>query len=608
MRILKRSSARVPMRLLLLGVTGTEPAFEAWDAWLRSAGVPFDAVSLNELTAPLRLVDGTGSPCFQALILAAGGAIEMALEPAQRGVLERLERHHGLRRLIAYVVPGPKHGLRAARWAGLMDDLDPVLTPRGREVFPYLRDRLPVDPGSWAYLAPAASSGEFEVLVEGPEQSALVGIHRHDDGREEMVQMFNANSAQAQGQALRRGQLAWLTGGSYIGLDRHHLSVEIDDVLMANHSWSVETHETDRTAGSTIRMRPPDATRAAQWSRDRGLRLDLACNGAGSSGYPAISGPDSDPLLAALLVHREEFGWINHTYRHLDLDDASQAEIEAEIEGNVAWAARAGVEMDPGVLVTGAHTGLANLTEAPPRPENPHMAAALRAHGIRYVACDASRPYPSGDANRPLPPGTPFAVGEAFAVPRHPTLLPHDAATPSQVLDRLRAEGAGSATTFAQLIDREARRIFNAIVSNDPRPHYFHQSNLIGAEGTGSEDAEPGMMFVLLDAVLDRYRTHIADGAGVLQPTLGEVGDLLRRRRAWRDVLDVGLVSAYVDRLNVVIENRSDVPIVVPLTGAVLGDEAAPTRSAWIRVMPGETEVRRHLEPAVLPSAPIPAS
>ncbi|HWE11561.1 MAG TPA: hypothetical protein VG325_19600 [Solirubrobacteraceae bacterium] len=37
----------------------------------------------------------------------------------------------------------------------------------------------------------------------------------------------------------------------------------------------------------------------------RGLRLDLACNGAGRL--------EDDPLLAALVAERGSFGWIDHT-------------------------------------------------------------------------------------------------------------------------------------------------------------------------------------------------------------------------------------------------------------------------------------------------------
>lgn len=599
MRIRKVSPPLVQMRVLLLGLTGAEPAFGAWRNWLTSAGVPFEAVALNDLARPIELVDEDGGVRFQGLILADAGAVDVALEPSQRGVLERTEGHLGLRRLTAYAVPAPEHGLCPAHWSGPMDDLDPSLTAAGREVFPYLRDRVPVDPGSWVHLAFPSSPRRFETLVAGPEQSAIVGVYRHDDGREEMVQTFDANSHQSQGQALRRGQLAWLTRGSHVGLDRHYLSVQIDDVLMANHSWNVATHECDRRPEQRIRMRPRDADEAARWIRARGIRLDLACNGAGSSGYPERDGANSDPLLAALLAHRDAFGWLNHTYRHLDLDEATQSEIEAEIERNVAWAAAAGVTFDPASLITGAHTGLANLTETPPRVENPSLGPALSAQRISWIACDASRPYPAGDRGDPLAPGVPFRVGGAFAVPRHPTLLPHDAATPAQVLDRLRSAGTGAFNTFDEVIDREARRLFNAVISNDPRPHYFHQSNLIGAGVEGRGESASGMIYVLLDAVLARYRAYVRADVTFLQPTLGEIGRLLKRQQSWQRALALASVTAYLDRGRVTIVNRSDSAVDVPVTGTVVGDEQAGIRSGWIPAPPGETTLTR---PAVTPS------
>ncbi|MGH2856146.1 MAG: hypothetical protein ACRDMJ_01530, partial [Solirubrobacteraceae bacterium] len=389
------------MRLLLLGLTGTEPSFQAWRRYLSATGVPFDAVSLNRLQTQLQFTDGDGSARFQGLILADGEAIRIALEPSQRADLERAERELGARRLTAYATPGPECGLAPASWAGPMEQIEAELTPRGREVFPYLRRRLPIDPGSWAFLAPPACD-RFEVLVAGPQGSALVGIHCHPDGREEMVQLFDANADQAQGQVLRRGQLAWLTGGTYVGFDRNHLSMQVDDVLMGNHSWSVADHASDRRPQSSLRMRAADAGRVAAWARTRGLRLDLACNGAGA-------GAGGDPLLAALLAGGQAFGWVNHTYGHANLDRATQAEIEAEIQRNLSWAQTAGVEFEPEALVTGAHTGLANLTSSPPTDENPSLGPALRAQGIRYIACDASRPYPARGGAALLPAGAPFA-------------------------------------------------------------------------------------------------------------------------------------------------------------------------------------------------------
>ncbi|MGH2859395.1 MAG: hypothetical protein ACRDMJ_18130, partial [Solirubrobacteraceae bacterium] len=183
-----------------------------------------------------------------------------------------------------------------------------------------------------------------------------------------------------------------------------------------------------------------------------------------------------------------------------------------------------------------------------------------------------------------------FAVGDALAVPRHPTLLPHDAATPSQMLDRLRCDGAGPIGTFDQVIDREARRVFNTVIGNDPRPHYCHQSNLVGADG--GESVAP-ILCVLLDAVLDRYHAHITPDVPLEQPTLGQAGRVLQRRRAWRRALALGLVSAHTCPAQVTIVNRSAQAVEIPLTGTVAGERYGSCNSGWLAAMPGTTVIER---------------
>ena len=591
------------MRLLLLGLTGAEPAFAAWEQWLVRAGVPHDAIACKDLGRPLRFADGPesampGAARYQALIVSDSGLLAVALEPEERAALRRLERELGLRRLTAYAYPGPEHGLQTARWSGPLDEVEPTLTGAGREVFPYLRSRLPVDPGSWAYLAQPAPGEGFETLVAGPDGAALLGIHRQPDGREEMVQTFDANPTQVHGLLLCRGQLAWLTRGTYLGYERHYLSVQVDDVLLANHSWSVGAHRSDRDPAARVRMSAADAVRGGRWARSRRLRLDLSCNGGGSVSQVAVEG--EDPLLEALLAQEDAFGWINHTFAHADIDQLDRGEIEDEIARNVRWADAAGVQLEPATLVTGAHTGLANLAADPPRPENADLPGALRAQHIRFLACDASLPYPSADGGAPLEPGTPFFVGTALAVPRHPTVLPHDAVTPSQVLDRLRSEGepgVGPILSFDQVVENEARRLLSSAVANDPRPHYFHQSNLIG----GGEEA-PGIVYTLLDAVLERYRAHIADDVELLQPTLGQVGRLLLRLEAWRAAERRGSVEIHREPDAVVIENHSPASIELPLTGTSVGERYGAPRSGWLRAAPGVTRIALK-QPALAASA-----
>ena len=61
-------------------------------------------------------------------------------------------------------------------------------------------------------------------------------------------------------------------------------------------------------------MTAADVAYAVEWQRRTGIRLDLAFNGAGSVAADAAAG--TDPLTAALVAARNDFGWINHTWSH----------------------------------------------------------------------------------------------------------------------------------------------------------------------------------------------------------------------------------------------------------------------------------------------------
>ena len=128
----------------------------------------------------------------------------------------------------------------------------------------------------------------------------------------------------------------------------------------------------------------------------------------------------------------------NHTFEHRNLDDASSEAIEREIEESLEWAAEHGVEFEPQVVALGRAPG--SRTWLPRRRAGkPNLAPAL-AREIRFLACDASRPYAHGDLepdSRPVPAGAPFVARSALAIPRYPTALAHDVATAEQMLDRL---------------------------------------------------------------------------------------------------------------------------------------------------------------------------
>jgi hypothetical protein len=545
--------------VLLLGADGQEPAFLAWEAALRREGVPHHALVARLGHPPIdarTLGAGTSRARYQAVIVAVGGLPAFdgaryvsALTADEWAALADFERDFGIRRITGFAYPSTLYGLTAPRHSGAAGGLAGTLTAAGRAVFDELRGDVPIDPNAYCHLAEPADPS-FTTLVEGPRGSALVGAVTHADGREEMVCTVDGNAGMIHVQILRHGMLRWVTRGVYLGHQRHYLALQVDDVFLSDDSWDPASA---RTVPAEIRMRPADVEAAARWSRERGVRLDMSFNGHGAQ--------RSDDLTAALLEHAAQFGWINHTFSHFDLDEVDPATLRSEIRRNVEFARGAGLTIDETELVSGNHSGFGNR----------ELAAALADTGVRWIAADNSR----DPVQR--------AVGPARTVPRHPTNMYFNVCTRDAQLDEYHhlflarmgrepstatATRLAPATTWAGFLDVEARTMLRHILANDPRPHYVHQSNLAGER----------MLYDLVDATLDRHRALFS--VAIAQPALAEAGAELARQAAWRDALDRRRVTAFLQDGH--LHLRSSQPVEVPVTGAMrtAGDETGE-RSGW---------------------------
>jgi hypothetical protein len=572
------------MTLALVGADGREPALHAWTLGLHRAGVPFTLIAIEDPEQRSAFLSAFAAGGFQALIVADDGILDRMRGTPDGEMLQAAERRFGTRRLIAYSSPTAARGLRPAGTDGPLDGVTAVLTQSGRRIFPYLRGEVAMDSGSWAQRALPRLGQSFEGLLVDPAGAVLLGIHRYRDGREEMVQTFAVNGHQSHTQLLRPGQIRWLTRGLHLGCERVYLPLHVDDVLLPNHAWDLTRHATDDSPAAARRMSAADGRRAIEWARSSGLRLDLVCNGDGSDRHTAVSGTRSDALLEELHAGKDAFGWVNHTYSHLLLHDAGAAAVDEQIDLNLDWARRAGIELEPDALITGAHSGLGDLSVTPRQPANANLVAAIEARGIRFVGCDASRSYPTSETGGEALAGELFRIGGALAVPRHPLPLPYDAVSSEEAVDRLRQDGDGEDVSWESVVAHESARVLTRMLGNDPRPHYCHQSNLIEAGGET-------LLTSLLDVVCERYRRAVADDSPILQPTMSESGRLLERDVAWRTAVADGTLNAFTHGSEVRIENGANVELPVPLTGTTAGESYAGTRSGWLTVPPGTSVV-----------------
>jgi len=377
------AAQRIDLRVLLLGASGTEPTFLAWEAQLRREGVPYDRIVASRGHTPItaetlsrRLEGGIEEGRYQAIVVAVGNlpvceaTCVSALSTEEWSAIAEYERTFHVRQISQYVYPAPEFGLNWPSASGAFEGVSGRVTAAGEAVFPYLRGPVSIGSGTWGYHSRPLEAGNFTTLVSDGEEDSIIGIYRHAEGREELVGTFDGNQYQIQSQLLRHGELAWVTRGTYLGSQRNYLETQVDDVFLPDDIWSTTSHTTDYNPEDAVRMNAEDVTRAVEWSRSTGLRLDMVFNGGGSVEYRAEHG-GSDPLLTAFRERASTFGWIDHTYDHPNLDCSTRVFIEGEIDRNVTWAREAGFTVRAGELVTGEHSGLANLIPGNPGTIDP---------------------------------------------------------------------------------------------------------------------------------------------------------------------------------------------------------------------------------------------
>ncbi|MFL6055104.1 MAG: hypothetical protein ACJ72W_19660 [Actinoallomurus sp.] len=625
---------RIDLKVLVVSDGG--PSVSAIEDRLQVEGVPHRTIDLSDTSRPVidkafleDTVGGVPRAKYQAVVLPNANPFTNTTELT---ALTAFETEFGIRQVDAFVYPNATVGMNAPGFSGVLDGTTASLASAGLAgPFRYLNgpvrfdDNSPSVSESYGYLASpladtqATSFTPYLTDTAQGTNGTLAGVYTHD-GRSEMVLTFAYNSAQWQFQTIGHGIITWLTKGVHLGYDRNYFAVNVDDVLLPDSRWDTEHNCTpgeDCPAGVTttdIRMTPADVTEAVNWEQQNGFTVDLLYNGAGSD--EAVQQNGSDPLTTALLSNKSRFRWANHTYEHPYLGcvqdttvipwrcttDAngnvqyvSKTEIEAQIGKNLTWARNKGLSVSAGELVTGEHSGLKILPQQP--DDNPNLAPALNYEGVKWLGSDASRE--KGQRS----------VGNALTLPRYPMSVFYNTGTKQEVADEYnwiytsRADGGSGicedhpdTVTCIQPIDTatgyddhiipvDAKITLSHIVTNDPRPHYVHQSNL----------AEDRILYPMLDRILTDYRAAFAANAPVVNQRISALGTELQRQGVWRNTMNG--VTAYVRGGKVTVQRPSgvSVPVTVPegtrdcsgLLGCVLsspsfGDQYAGDRSAYV--------------------------
>jgi hypothetical protein len=644
------TNSRIDLKVLV--VTNGSSNVELITAQLDREGVPYTSLNLNDPNRPTITTsylvgswNGVARAYFQGVVLPN----ETALPPVEMSTLDAYERAFKVRRILAYTWAGPGVGL-TTQWAGSLDGEPMTVTAAAKSAgFGYLTGQVQVEDRSatvdesYAYLATANAGVTYTPFVtatspDGTQTGSLLGVYARDN-REELVMTLAANQHQTHAMVLGHALVTWLTRGVHLGHWRNWFGVHIDDIFLPDDRWHTGANCTvgddcnparDPNAqphNQPIRMVPADVTELLAWQQRQNFKLDMAFNGAGS-----VEAGATDPLSASLLANRSQFRWINHTYDHAYLgcvqdfsvipwrctrdgsgaiQYVSQAEITAQIRDNLQWAQGKGISLNAQEVVTGEHSGLRSLPQM--TVDNPNLAPALNATGVRFIASDNSRE------------SQPRSLGNAETVPRFPMNIFYNVATYAEEVDEYnwiytsRANGGSGIcednpttstciqplnpqTGFSQyIVPIETEIAYSHIVSTNPRPHYAHQSNI----------TEDRILYPLLDAILARYRATFTTATPVLNPRFAEVSQQLARQRTWQAAQRAGTVEAYLHNGRVTVVNRAvgtvDVPITVPtgtrvvtlgllgieVLGGPYGEAYGGEQSAWKSLPTGGQQLLR---------------
>jgi hypothetical protein len=599
------------IRLNVLVITDGSPPSQAIRRQLAVEGVPATVVNLRDSGRPritrAFLIRGRGSARsgnFDGIVLpgaTAPGQPPRGLAPAEKTVLAAYERAFGVRQVDAYVPPTAEAGMSAPSYAGPLRGTATVTTAGARAGFGYLNRSFPfyggaAGPAPFGYLAQPLLGGSGTVtplLTAALPHGAGAGtfVWQYDRaGRQQLKISFGYSYYLAQFRYLAAGIVAWLTRGMYLGYWRSYLNIGYDDVINADSQWSTIGHcspggsacppRTPETG--TIRMTPSDVRYAVRWQQRHHFIMEFLFNGGASARF-RVHG--TDRLTAALRPVARDFRWVNHTYTHANLGChqdfsvapwrcarshgqvvwASTSLINSQISDNLAWARRNGIPVEAGVLATGEYSGLKILPQQP--ADNPNLIRALGPDKIRWIATDASRD-----------PGM-RRIGPAVSVPRHPIDVGYDVATVADEINEYnwyntakRDGGSGRCQSSAVttcikplnprtgwasfILPRQVKIIFAAVLSNDPRPFFMHQSNLTGDR----------LGYPVMDLVLSAYRAVYGASAPLANLPMSGDGIALDQQSRWAGPMRAGTVQAYIRGRTITITGPpgTQVPVTTP--------------------------------------------
>jgi hypothetical protein len=633
------------VNLDVLVVTDGTPPVQAVEAQLTAEGVPTTIINLhdssrNTITRAFlaRSLPGGGQGGnFEGIVLPS--AAPAGLSAAEDDAMAWYERRFEVRQVDAYSAPSPHIGMNLPVYSGPLSGRVTVTSAGAGAGFGYLNASFPFSgglagPALFGYLSdPVPGGGATPLLdaaIPGSAGSATLVWQYDSGGRQQLGIAFGYALYQAQFRYLAHGIVTWVTRGVNLGDWRSYLDIAFDDMFLGDSQWSMTGH---CTPGDTacpkgtpmtppIEMTPADIRYAAQWEQQHDFTIEFLYNGGGSVNFE-VNGVD--PLVQAARPLAKDFYWVNHTYSHAYLGceqdfrvvpwkcvtsggkfvwAAGPSLINSQINDNFTWAAKNGIPAEPATVATGEYSGLLLLPQQP--IDNPYLDAAMVPDGIEWIAMDASREPNMRN------------VGAALGVPRHPIDVGYDVDTAAEEVSEFNwyntstADGGsgicqGSKTTAcikpldpatgwtSYIVPGQARIVFNALVANDARPFFMHQSNLAGDR----------LAYGVMDAILSAYRAVYGPSAPIVNLPMSGDGVVLHDQQLWATALSQHLVTAWVEGRTLTISGApgTTVPVTVP-AGTTAGSGGPTFTSPYAGEVSGYTTLGSGPLTLALGSAP----
>ena len=606
--------------LNVLVVTDGSGAVEAIRQQLTTEGLPSTVIDLRDSSRSAitrdflarRLPDGTRGGNFDGIVLPS--AAPQALSAAEQANLAWYERKFGVRQVDAYSPPAPDLGMSSPpAYSGPLT-ADAGVTPAGaRAGFGYLNGSFPFSGGPaglapFGYLAqPLPGGGATPLVTAAIPHSSGSGtlVWRYDSGgRQQLGIGFGYSYGQAQFHYLAHGIVDWLTRGVNLGDWRNYLDIAYDDMFLGDSQWSTVGHCTPGVTTcpkgtpmtATIRMKPADVTYAVQWEQQHHFTIEFLYNGGASARF-AVHGVDA--LLVATRPVAKDFYWVNHTWTHAYFGCQQNFKVVpwqcVRSDGHIVWAAGTRPDRQP------------DREELRLGPEERDPRRARGAGQRRVLGAAAAAPAAGG---QPLP-GPPrwaptTSIGSSWtrrasrpcAPSARPSASPGTPSTwarTSTPWPRRSTSSTGTTTSKADggsglcqastttrclrplneqtgwtsvIVPGQVQIVFNALINNDPRPFFMHQSNLTGDR----------LGYPVMDGVLSAYRAVYGPSAPIENLPTDQDGAVLRDQQLWAQARQAGTVTAWVQGNTITISGPpgTPVPVTVP-AGTTVGSAAGPT-------------------------------